>query len=61
MNVIFFNLGVRLVRYMNNRMYVEWVGKMWDWMEGVGYIDKENWNVYDGGYVEGNCMDINRV
>ncbi|KAK4666708.1 hypothetical protein QC763_302730 [Podospora pseudopauciseta] len=60
-NAIFFNLGARLARYTNNRTYAEWAGKTWDWMEGVGYIDKENWNVYDGGHVEGNCTDINRA
>ncbi|KAK4205126.1 putative mannan endo-1,6-alpha-mannosidase precursor [Triangularia verruculosa] len=60
-NAIFFNLGARLARYTNNKTYAEWATKTWDWMEGVGYIDPANYNVYDGGHVEENCTDINRA
>ncbi|KAK4173361.1 putative mannan endo-1,6-alpha-mannosidase precursor [Triangularia setosa] len=60
-NAIFFNLGARLARYTNNKTYAEWASKTWDWMEGVGYIDTANYNIYDGGHVEQNCTDINKA
>lgn len=34
---------------------------MFQWLWDVGYIDNKDWCVYDGGYVEYNCIDINKV
>lgn len=59
-NGCFFNLGARLARYTGNQSYADWAEKTWDWMVGVGYIDKD-YNIYDGGHVEQNCTDINRA
>ncbi|KAL2192667.1 glycoside hydrolase family 76 protein [Corynascus similis CBS 632.67] len=60
-NACFFNLGARLARYTENQTYAEWASKTFDWLWGVGYIDHENWKVYDGGHVEHNCTDINKA
>ncbi|KAK0742111.1 glycosyl hydrolase family 76-domain-containing protein [Apiosordaria backusii] len=60
-NAIFFNLGARLARYTGDKTYANWASTVWNWMEGVGYIDTANYNVYDGGHVELNCTDINRA
>lgn len=59
-NGIFFNLGARLARYTGNTTYSDWAVKTWDWMEGVGLIDDE-YNVYDGAYVENNCTVLTRA
>lgn len=54
-------MGARLARYTNNDTYAQRAEKTWDWLWGVGYIDNDNWNVYDGGHVQRNCTDINRL
>jgi mannan endo-1,6-alpha-mannosidase len=59
-NSVFFNLASRLGRYTENQTYNDWAERSWEWMVGVGYIDKE-FNVYDGGHVEVNCTNINKV
>ncbi|OAA56908.1 Mannan endo-1,6-alpha-mannosidase [Cordyceps fumosorosea ARSEF 2679] len=60
-NSVFFNLGARLARYTTNDTYAQRAAQTWDWLWDVGYIDNENWHVYDGGHVEHNCTDINRL
>ena len=59
-NGCFFNLGARLARYTNNSTYSDWAETIWDWIIGVGFID-ENYNIYDGGHIEENCTDINKI
>lgn len=59
-NAILFNMGARLARYTNNDTYADWAEKVWEWMENVGYIDKD-YNIYDGGHVEANCTDIDKA
>jgi len=59
-NGCFFNLGARLARYTENQTYADWAEKTWDWVSGVGFMDKD-YNIYDGGHVEHNCTDINRA
>ncbi|KAK6857367.1 mannan endo-1-6-alpha-mannosidase DCW1-like protein [Apiospora arundinis] len=59
-NGCFFNLGARLARYTNNQSYADWADKTWDWMQSVGFMDKD-YNIYDGAHVETNCTDINRA
>ncbi|KAM5354867.1 hypothetical protein ACJ41O_001513 [Fusarium nematophilum] len=60
-NGCFFNLGARLARYTGNDTYAKFAEETWDWLWGVGYIDPESWLVYDGGHVEHNCTDINKL
>ncbi|ATY65556.1 Mannan endo-1,6-alpha-mannosidase [Cordyceps militaris] len=60
-NGVFFNLGAHLARYTSNDTYAQRAEQTWDWLWNVGYIDNENWHVYDGGHVEHNCTDINRL
>ncbi|KAK5662432.1 hypothetical protein OQA88_8343 [Cercophora sp. LCS_1] len=60
-NACFFNLGARLARYTLNETYAGWAEKTFEWLWNVGYIDNENWAVYDGGHVEHNCTDINKA
>ncbi|KAK5659206.1 hypothetical protein OQA88_1297 [Cercophora sp. LCS_1] len=59
-NGVFFNIAARLARYTENGTYGDWADKAWDWTESVGYIDRD-YNCYDGGHVEANCTDINKV
>jgi len=59
-NSVFFNLATRLARYTENATYSEWAEKSWEWMVGVRYVDGE-YNVYDGGHIEFNCTNINKV
>lgn len=60
-NGCFFNLGARLARYTGNTTYSDWAEKTWDWMEGVGFMDPETDNIYDGAHVDKNCTDINKA
>lgn len=46
-NGCFFNIGARLARYTGNQTYADWAGKVFDWMETIGFID-DNYNVFDG-------------
>ena len=57
---VFFNIAARLARYTENQTYTDWAERSWDWMEGVGYIDKE-FNALDGAHVENNCTELVRV
>lgn len=60
-NGCFFNIGARLARYTDNSTYADWAEKTWDWLWDVGYINHENWYVYDGAHVEEDCKDINKI
>ncbi|KAI2625655.1 glycoside hydrolase family 76 protein [Hypoxylon sp. NC1633] len=59
-NGCFFNLGARLARYLDNQTYADWADKTWDWVESVGFMDKD-YRIYDGAHIEKNCTDINRA
>ncbi|KAG6028376.1 hypothetical protein E4U41_000687 [Claviceps citrina] len=52
----FFALGARLALYTGNSSYAEWADKTWEWMVGVGYIDRY-WRVIDGAHIGANCTD----
>lgn len=54
-------MGARLARYTGNTTYADWAEKTWDWVESVGFIDPENYNIYDGAHVQDNCTDINKA
>jgi len=59
-NGVFFNMGARLARYTGNKTYAEVADKTWDWVTGIGFLDKD-YNIFDGAHVETNCTDINRA
>ncbi|KAH7420265.1 glycoside hydrolase [Cadophora sp. MPI-SDFR-AT-0126] len=59
-NGCFFNIAARLARYTDNHTYYEHAETTWDWIRSVGYMDA-NYNVYDGGHIQYNCTDINKV
>ncbi|KAI4863230.1 glycoside hydrolase family 76 protein [Hypoxylon rubiginosum] len=59
-NGCFFNIASRLARYTGNQTYADWAEKVWDWMEEVKFIDQD-FNIFDGGGVENNCVDINKA
>jgi mannan endo-1,6-alpha-mannosidase len=60
-NACFFNIGARLARYTGNTTYARIAEETWDWVYAVNYIDHETWLVYDGGHVEHNCTDVNKL
>ncbi|KAK0724598.1 family 76 glycosyl hydrolase [Lasiosphaeris hirsuta] len=60
-NACFFNLGARLARYTRNETYSKWAEKTFDWLWDIGYIDHEEYRVYDGAHVEHDCTDINKA
>ncbi|KAG6063488.1 hypothetical protein E4U32_001181 [Claviceps aff. humidiphila group G2b] len=51
-------MGARLARYTNNDTYARRAEETWDWLWGVEFIDHENWAVYDGANVKGNCSVV---
>ncbi|PHH65573.1 hypothetical protein CDD81_2008 [Ophiocordyceps australis] len=60
-NGCFFNLGARLYRYTGNQTYADWAVRTWDWMEKVGFIDKDTYAIYDGANIAENCKLINKA
>lgn len=62
-NGCLFNLGARLARYTGNMTYAKVATDTYNWVEGVGFIDKlsDGYHIYDGAHVETNCTDINKV
>ena len=59
-NGCFFNMGARLARYTGNETYAKYAEDTWNWVSGVGLMDKD-YNIFDGAHVEFNCTDINRA
>ncbi|KAL5347942.1 hypothetical protein ACLOAV_007354 [Pseudogymnoascus australis] len=59
-NGCFFNIGSRLALYTKNETYAKYATESWEWMTGVGFIDKD-YNVFDGGDQKDNCTEINRT
>lgn len=60
-NACFVNLGARLARFTGNQTYASFAGQTWDWLQGVGLLDRDTWAVYDGAHADKNCSDINRI
>ncbi|KAK5994792.1 Mannan endo-1,6-alpha-mannosidase DCW1 [Cladobotryum mycophilum] len=60
-NGCFFNIGARLARYTDNSTYAKHAENTWNWLWGVGYIDHDTWQVYDGAHVDKNCTDVNKA
>jgi mannan endo-1,6-alpha-mannosidase len=46
------------VRYTGNDTYAKWAVEAWDWMQGIGLVNKD-YNVFDGDHVDKNCTDTN--
>ncbi|OBT57939.1 hypothetical protein VE04_02485 [Pseudogymnoascus sp. 24MN13] len=59
-NGCFFNIGARLALYTKNATYAKYASETWDWMSGVGFLDKD-YNIFDGGDQKDNCTEINKV
>ncbi|CAN8097736.1 unnamed protein product [Discula destructiva] len=61
-NGCFFNVAARLARYTGNESYADWASTIFEWEQGVGFID-DSWNVYDGSSCSGtvNCSDIDKA
>ncbi|KFY32528.1 hypothetical protein V493_00118 [Pseudogymnoascus sp. VKM F-4281 (FW-2241)] len=59
-NGCFFNIGSRLALYTKNETYAKYTEESWDWITGVGLIDKD-YNVFDGADQKDNCTEINRI
>ncbi|XDG07509.1 hypothetical protein ABKA04_007124 [Annulohypoxylon sp. FPYF3050] len=59
-NGCFFNVASRLARYTGNQTYADWATKIFEWEQGVGFINS-NYNVLDGAGNAGsdNCTAIN--
>lgn len=57
-NGILFQLAARLARYTNNDTYVDLAQKVWDWSTTVGFVDLDDYTVYDGASVTSNCSSI---
>jgi mannan endo-1,6-alpha-mannosidase len=56
----FFQLAARYARYTSNQTYASWAEEVYDWTEGISFIDDE-WNVYDGAQTELNCSTVNHL
>ncbi|KFY03063.1 hypothetical protein V490_00305, partial [Pseudogymnoascus sp. VKM F-3557] len=59
-NGCFFNIGARLALYTKNATYAKYAEESWEWMTGVGFIDKD-YNIFDGADQADNCTEINQV
>lgn len=59
-NGCFFNIASRLARYTGNDTYSDWANKIFEWEQGVGFINAD-WGVLDGAGNGGsdNCTQIN--
>ncbi|KFA78067.1 hypothetical protein S40288_05458 [Stachybotrys chartarum IBT 40288] len=57
----FFQIAARMARATGNPTYLEWAERIWDWSFNVGFIDAEEYHVYDGAHASNNCEDTNRA
>ncbi|KAF7547559.1 hypothetical protein G7Z17_g7644 [Cylindrodendrum hubeiense] len=56
----FFQLAARLARATGNDTYLEWAEKVWDWSYDIGFVDPDNYHIYDGAGSSDNCSEINK-
>ena len=59
-NGCFFNMPARLAMYTHNDTYAQWAETAWDWVTEIGLMDQQ-YQVFDGSNVEGNCSTVNRI
>lgn len=59
-NGCYFNIASRLAKYTNNDTYADYAEYTFNWIQAVGMMD-ETYHVYDGGHIDYNCTDINKV
>lgn len=55
----FFQLAARMARATGNSTYLDWAEYIWNWSYEIGFIDNENYHVYDGTDSKNNCSEIN--
>ncbi|KAM7184094.1 glycosyl hydrolase [Rhypophila sp. PSN 637] len=60
-NACYLSLAARVAKFTGNETYADIAGDTWDWLVNVGFIDEENYRVYDGGHVQTNCSDVNKA
>ncbi|KAH6996407.1 glycosyl hydrolase family 76-domain-containing protein [Ilyonectria sp. MPI-CAGE-AT-0026] len=56
----FFQLAARLARATGNETYANWAEYIWNWSSDIGFIDPDNYHVYDGASSADNCTKINK-
>ncbi|OJD40432.1 mannan endo-alpha-mannosidase [Diplodia corticola] len=56
-----FQLAARLHRYTGNATYSDWATKVWDWSVGVGAVNAQTYDVYDGAGVDQNCTQFDKT
>jgi mannan endo-1,6-alpha-mannosidase len=54
----FFQLATRMARATGNATYLEWAERVWDWSWDIGFIDHDNYHVYDGTDSANNCSEV---
>lgn len=57
----FFQVAARMARATGNDTFLDWAEKVWDWSWDIGFIDHDNWHVYDGTDAANDCADVSRV
>lgn len=61
-NGLLFHLAGRLARYLDNDTYLETAEKVWNWMEEIGFFnrDGDELTIYDGAKIDSNksCSDV---
>lgn len=55
----FFQLAARLARATGDATYLEWAERIWGWSMDVGFIDPQNYHIYDGADKGDNCTKVN--
>ncbi|KAL1652244.1 hypothetical protein SLS58_000371 [Diplodia intermedia] len=56
-----FQLAARLHRYTGNATYADWATKVWDWSVGVGAVNAQSYDIYDGAGVDQNCTQFDKT
>lgn len=62
-NGCLFHIAARLARYSGNDSYSDVASKVWDWMDGVGFIneDDKGMEIWDGAMITNNCTDFTKL
>lgn len=50
-----------MARYTGNTTYANVAVGAYDWLTKIGFIDTKTYAIFDGGHVEQNCTDINKL
>lgn len=62
-NGLLFHLAARLARYLDNETYIETAEKVWNWMDDVGFFnrDGDDLTIFDGAKIGDNCSDVTKL